>query len=125
MFVCLWTRFGVDTSTMFTPASTLSSTAMDPPPVGARRRATGQSFNTVSTRTSVSDEDEHYVSTYTQVFRLSSFVWKAKLTPQHLQRTEFQNKAESSRTSMMVVGALTALAFFTRFYKINNPDEVV
>lgn len=40
---------------------------MDPPPVGARRRATGQTFNTVSTRSSVSDEDEHYVSTYSQV----------------------------------------------------------
>lgn len=26
---------------------------------------------------------------------------------------------------MLVIAALTALAFFTRFYKINNPDEVV
>ncbi len=26
---------------------------------------------------------------------------------------------------MLIIAALTALAFFTRFYKINNPDEVV
>ena len=122
MFVCLLTRFRVDTS-MFTPATSLSSTAMDPPPVGARRRATGQTYNTGSTRSSVSDEDEHYVSTYNQVSFISVVRGQPNLTSQ--QRTEFQNTAESSRTSMLVVGALTALAFFTRFYKINNPDEVV
>ena len=27
--------------------------------------------------------------------------------------------------SLIVVGFLTALAFLTRFYKINNPDQVV
>ena len=41
------------------------------------------------------------------------------------QRNQFHATAESSKTSLIVVGVLTALAFLTRFYKINNPDEVV
>ena len=43
----------------------------------------------------------------------------------HPQRGAFQQIVESKRTSYSVAGALTALAFLTRFYKINNPDQVV
>lgn len=42
-----------------------------------------------------------------------------------VQRGSFHAVAESSKTSLLVSGALTAFAFLTRFYKINNPDEVV
>ncbi|TDL23598.1 O-mannosyltransferase [Rickenella mellea] len=37
----------------------------------------------------------------------------------------WQVAAESNKTSMAVVGALTAAAFLLRFYKINLPDQVV
>ena len=42
-----------------------------------------------------------------------------------IQRGGFQQITDSKRTNLLVSSALTALAFFTRFYKINNPDEVV
>ncbi|KAL5492520.1 PMT4 [Sanghuangporus weigelae] len=75
-------------------------------PVTARRRNVGSSARSASTHSSQTDPDEHYVATYSQ-------------------RGKFQQLAESKRTSLLVSGTLAALAFLTRFYKINNPDEVV
>jgi len=37
----------------------------------------------------------------------------------------FELLLETHRASVIVIGALTALAFALRFYKINYPDQVV
>lgn len=92
---------------------------------GVRRRATGQTYTTLSTHSSEFDADEHYVSTNSQVFASDRAHETCSDVERSNQRTDFQNKAESNRTNMIVLGVLTALAFLTRFYKINNPDEVV
>lgn len=49
----------------------------------------------------------------------------SELTIHYAQRGSFQAATESSRTNLLVASTLTLLAFLTRFYKINNPDEVV
>ncbi|KAI5120378.1 hypothetical protein M0805_006900 [Coniferiporia weirii] len=76
------------------------------PLVGTRRRNVATSAHSGSTRSSEADPEDRYVAAYNQ-------------------REPLQTATESSRTNVLVAGALTALAFLTRFYKINNPDEVV
>ncbi|EMD38940.1 glycosyltransferase family 39 protein [Gelatoporia subvermispora B] len=48
------------------------------------------------------------------------------ISPQNpTNRSELEKALDNEKASMAVVGVLTALAFATRFYKINHPDEVV
>ncbi|EPQ56332.1 glycosyltransferase family 39 protein [Gloeophyllum trabeum ATCC 11539] len=70
------------------------------------RKGKGVALSEADT-TLVEEEDDHTVSGASR------------------RQSSLERKLNSDKASAAIVGVLTALAFITRFYKINNPDQVV
>ena len=94
-------------------------------PAGTRRRHGASSVHSGSSNSSNIDPDERHVASYAQVCPQYNACPASSRIDALSKRDSFQSVVESRRTSSLVAATLTLLAFLTRFYKINNPDEVV
>jgi len=93
-------------------------------PSKARQRIKGPAV-TVSTYDQ--DDDDHVHAIYQSPVCLTRSYSPRCLIVSFAQksRSAFEQALDTPQASAAIVGVLTAIAFAVRFYKINQPDQVV